>query len=79
LAIEWMEKNMLDEKADFTTKLTQIEEHANLAHAEQPPGLTRSRLQHISVLAKYLRARLELASSSLFGASPAGPKTKPPA
>ena len=30
---------MLDEKADFTTKLTQIEEHANLAHAELPPGM----------------------------------------
>ena len=70
---------MLDEKADFTTKLKQIEEHANLAHAELPQGLTRNRLQHISVLAKYLRARLESASSSLLGASPGDPETKPPA
>jgi hypothetical protein len=70
---------MLDEKADFTTKLTQIEEHANLAQAELSPGLTRNRLQHISVLAKYLRARLDLVASSLLGASPGGSKTKPPA
>jgi hypothetical protein len=44
-----------------------------------PPGLTRNRLQHISVLAKYLRARLERASSSLLGTSPGDPETKPPA
>jgi hypothetical protein len=70
---------MLDEKSDFTTKLAQIEEHANLAHSELSPGLTKNRLQHISVLAKYLRARLDLAALSLFGTSPGGPKTKPPA
>src|SRR5688572_367334 len=40
------------DKADFIAKLLQIEEQANLAGAELAPGLLRSRLQHMSVLAK---------------------------
>ena len=47
------------DKADFIAKLLQIEEQANLAGAELAPGLLRSRLQHMAVLAKTLRGRLE--------------------
>ena len=70
---------MLDEKADFIVKLKQIEEHANVAHAELVPGLTKNTLRHIAVLAKYLRARLERRLPSFFDASPPDPEKKPPA
>ena len=50
---------VVTDKADFIAKLLQIEEQANLAGAELAPGLLRSRLQHMSVLAKTLRGRLE--------------------
>ena len=50
---------VVTDKADFIAKLLQIEEQANLAGAELAPGLLRSRLQHMAVLAKTLRGRLE--------------------
>jgi hypothetical protein len=46
-------------KADFIAKLRQIEEQANAAIAELAPSVSRTRLQHIVVLAKTLRGRLE--------------------
>ena len=49
----------MGEKADFITKLQQVEEQANLAIAGLAAGLLRSRLLHIAVLAKTLRGRLE--------------------
>jgi hypothetical protein len=74
---------MSNEKNDFMAKLHQIEEHANLASAELAPGLMRSRLQHIGVLAKTLRGRLEPAGVAIVciepgGTSP-GERDKPPA
>lgn len=56
---------MADEKPDFVNKLRQIEEQANAVSIELPVGLTRARLQHIIVLAKTLRSRLEFGSLTL--------------
>ena len=50
---------MTTESADFIAKLRQIEEQAHSANAELAPGLSRTRLQHIVVLAMTLRGRLE--------------------
>jgi hypothetical protein len=47
------------DSADFIAKLRQIEEQAHSANAEIAPGLSRTRLQHIIVLAMTLRGRLE--------------------
>ena len=52
-------------KADFIAKLQQIEEQANAAIAELGPCVSRTRLQHIVVLAKTLRGRLEFGSLTL--------------
>jgi hypothetical protein len=46
-------------KTDFIAKLRQIEEQANAAIGELGPSVSRTRLQHIVVLAKTLRGRLE--------------------
>lgn len=51
------------ESTDFIAKLRQIEEQANSAYAELGPGLCRTRLQHIRVLAMTLRGRLEFGSA----------------
>lgn len=61
---------MTDEKSDFIAKLRQMEEQANLGAAGLPPGLLRSRLQHIAVLAKTLRGRLEPAGVSIVRIDP---------
>lgn len=70
------------EKADFIAKLAQVEEQANLGLAGLAPGLLRSRLVHIAVLARTLRGRLEIAGVEIVraerGASPAAGE-KPPA
>ena len=50
---------MADEKTDFVSKLQQIEEQANALNVDLPMGLARARLQHIVVLARALRSRLE--------------------
>jgi hypothetical protein len=47
------------EQADFAAKLSQIEEQANSALQELPPGLVRNRVQHIAVVARMLRSRME--------------------
>jgi hypothetical protein len=48
---------MTEETADFVAKLRQIEEQASVLAAEA--SLARSRLQHIVLLSKALRGRLE--------------------
>jgi hypothetical protein len=73
---------MTAEHADFIAKLRQIEEQANIANAELAPGLLRSRLQHMAVLAKTLRGRLELGPLAIVRADPkatSGEHEKPPA
>jgi len=59
---------MPGEKTDFVNKLLQIEEQANALSADLALSLTRARLQHIIVLAKTLRSRLELGSVTLVRA-----------
>jgi len=59
---------MAGEKTDFVNKLLQIEEQANALSADLALSLTRARLQHIIVLAKTLRSRLELGSVTLVRA-----------
>jgi hypothetical protein len=74
---------MTADNADFIAKLRQIEEQANIANAELVPGLLRSRLQHIAVLAKTLRGRLEMGSVAIVRVDPEatspGEQEKPPA
>jgi hypothetical protein len=74
---------MTADHADFIDKLRQIEEQANIANAELAPGLLRSRLQHMAVVAKTLRRRLELGPLAIVRAEPeaAPPEEhdKPPA
>ncbi len=73
---------MSDEKADFVAKLRQIEEQANATGVELGPGIAKTRLQQIVVLAKTLRGRLEFGGLTLVrataGAPPAG-EAKPAA
>jgi hypothetical protein len=51
-----------DEHDDFSAKLLQIEEQANMALNDLPAGLTRDRVQHIAIVARMLRHRLEVAA-----------------
>ncbi|HEU5176158.1 MAG TPA: hypothetical protein VFU24_01790 [Burkholderiales bacterium] len=60
-------------KADFIAKLRQIEELANAVVAELTPGVAHTRVQHIVVLVKTLRGRLEFGSLALVSAQPTGP------
>ena len=62
--------------ADFIAKLRQIEELAHEVHSLLPPAqlLLRTRVQHILVLAKTLRGRLELGTVTLV---PVEPPTEP--
>jgi hypothetical protein len=60
-------------KADFIAKLRQIEEQANAAIAELAPGVSRTRVQHIVVLAKTLRGRVEFGSVAIVGVQSEGP------
>ena len=71
----------MNENADFIAKLQQIEEMATALNA-QLGELAKTRAQHIAILARSLRGRLEFATP---GASPSdaseaarGPETKPP-
>lgn len=72
---------MADEKADFVNKLQQIEEQANALNVDLPMGLSKARLQHIVVLAKALRGRLEFGLITIVRADlnspPAGEDGKP--
>lgn len=73
----------MDEKTDFVNKLRQIEEQANVANAELPASLARTCIQHIIVLAKILRGRLEFGTVTITGAglsaAPPGEEEKPSA
>ena len=60
-------------KVDFIAKLRQIEELANAAVAELSPGVAHTRVQHILVLVKTLRGRLEFGSVAIVSAQPKGP------
>lgn len=53
---------MTEERDDFAEKLQQIEEQANMALQDLPAGLTRDRVQHIAIVARMLRYRLDVAS-----------------
>jgi hypothetical protein len=55
---------------DFVTKLRQIEEQANAAIAELPAGMLKTRIQHIVVLAKTLRGRLEFGALTVVRGDP---------
>jgi hypothetical protein len=68
-------------KADFIAKLRQVEELANAVVAELTPGVTHTRVQHIVVLVKTLRGRLEFGSVALVSPQPPGsaPKDSAPA
>ena len=73
---------MTQDNADFIARLRQIEEQANMASAELAAGLLRSRLQHMAVLAKSLRGRLELGAVEIVridpeATSPGEPETPP--
>ena len=46
------------DQEDFITKLREIEEQANLLSADCAPSL-RTRCQHIGLIARVLRGRLE--------------------
>ena len=73
---------MTGDQLDFIGKLYQIEEQANAFSAELAPGLAKARLQHIVMLAKALRGRLEFGGCTIVrvasGLPPASPD-KPPA
>jgi hypothetical protein len=64
---------MTSEHADFIAKLRQIEEQANALCAEIAPGLASTRAQHIVVLAKTLRGRLEFGGASIANRAPSPP------
>jgi hypothetical protein len=74
---------MTGEQLDFISKLNQIEEQANAFSAELGPGLAKARLQHIVMLARALRGRLEFGGCSIVRAGPElplpGSPHKPPA
>ena len=66
-------------KTDFIAKLRQIEEQANEAIGELEPSLSRTRLQHIVVLAKTLRGRLEFGTLVIARVDPPGSTPEAPA
>jgi hypothetical protein len=65
-------------KADFVAKLQQIEEQANAVIAELAPCVSRTRVQHIVILAKTLRVRLEFGSLALVRSQSDGSSYKCP-
>ena len=57
---------MTEERDDFAAKLLQIEEQANMALGDLPAGLTRDRVQHIAIVARMLRYRLDVAAVAML-------------
>ena len=55
----------MNENADFIAKLQQIEELANALGAGLGAHVARTRAQHIAILARALRARLEIGGMSV--------------
>ena len=70
---------MSPESADFADKLRQMEEQANAVSAELPPGLAKTRLLHIVVLAQTLRVRLEFGRLSVVKSQPGRAASEAPA
>ena len=56
----------MNENADFIAKLQQIEELASALGAGLGAHLARTRAQHIAILARSLRARLEIGGASVM-------------
>jgi hypothetical protein len=56
----------MNENPDFIAKLQQIEELANALGAGLAAHLERTRAQHIAILARALRARLEIGGASVM-------------
>ena len=56
------------DQEDFAAKLTLIDREANLVLEDSPPGAARERVQHIAMLARLLRLRLDVASSIILPA-----------
>lgn len=56
----------MSENADFIAKLQQIEELASALSAELDTHHAKTRAQHISILARSLRGRLELGSATVM-------------
>lgn len=70
---------MTRDSTDFIAKLRQIEEQANSVNAEMAPGgLSRTRLQHIVVLAMTLRGRLEFGPAAVVQVKAAAPRACEP-
>ena len=56
------------DQEDFAAKLTLIDREANLVLEDSPPDAARERVQHIAMLARLLRLRLDVASSVILPA-----------
>jgi hypothetical protein len=71
----------MNENADFIAKLQQIEELADALGAALGAHLARTRAQHIAILARALRARLEIGGATVMpggaAAQAPGSETKP--
>jgi len=65
---------MTEERDDFAAKLLQIEEQANMALVDLPAGLTRDRVQHIAIVARMLRYRLDVASIVVLPSADSSPR-----
>ena len=65
---------LTDERDDFAAKLLQIEEQANMALVDLPAGLTRDRVQHIAIVARMLRYRLDVASVVVLPSADSSPQ-----
>jgi hypothetical protein len=60
-----------EEQLDFFEKLLSVEQQANKLVDELPPGVMRSRAEHIATTARLLKARLDvLAQVILPGSKP---------
>lgn len=72
----------MNENADFIAKLRQIEEQAHSLAAALGASLARTRAQHIVLLARALRGRLEFGGLNVVrtetGAGAGGAEIKPP-
>ena len=72
----------MDENADFIAKLRQIEDLASALGPELHATQARTRAQHITLLARALRGRLELGVASVVSTGTpggtAGEERKPP-
>ena len=70
IACSLQKQSMNEEREDFAAKLTMIEREAKLALEDLPPSVIRDRVQHIAIVARLLRARLDIVSSIVLPAEP---------